>query len=232
MARPTEPRGPDRLRHDYPDGVTSGIRSTRSAAGPLLAVALGGALLLAGCTGAQAKTEPAEPRKLSASQAGGAYLEAVCPVNTAWGEADLEIDRLRLTLDRGDADPSGARSALRTVGQASGTAADALDPKRNEWPKAAAPAIAKVRETLVADQKELTRVEKLDAKKLADYSWQGGEAAGAAAADARNALKLPDDPAFACSEWADQHGSKGAKKSKESPAKDGSASDTKGKANG
>ncbi|MBK0420979.1 hypothetical protein JD292_02635 [Leucobacter sp. CSA2] len=189
--------------------MTFGTRSRPRAALPLLAAGAALALPLAGCSAGPAA--PPEPRKLSASQAGGAYLDAVCPVNAAWDEADVQIDRLRLALERGDGSPEAAQRALVSAGTASATAAKRLDPAVSEWPEAAAPAVENVRQTLIEDERQAARVAKLSAEELANYTWKGAEESGKAAAAARKALALPDDPAFACSEWEAQGQKQGSK---------------------
>lgn len=151
-----------------------------------------------------AADEP-EPEKLSASQAGGVYLDAVCPVNTAWDVVDVELDRLRTQLARGDEDSTAIEEALAQLGDASAAAAEALDATTHEWPREAAGPVESVRETLIADRKQAAALAKRPAADIAEYSWEGGTEAGAAAAEARAALGLPEDPVFACTEWAAQH---------------------------
>lgn len=156
-------------------------------------------LLLAGC--AAGDPEPVEPEPLTATQAGGLYLSAVCPVNTAWDDVDLELDRLRLAVGRGDADPRALARALTDVAEASERATQALDPADAGWPAQAAPAIAEVRDTLRADRSQALRVAKLPAEELAVYEWQGSGEIAEAAATARSALALPADAATACAQW-------------------------------
>ncbi|WP_416442697.1 hypothetical protein AB3K78_09490 [Leucobacter sp. HNU] len=114
----------------------------------MAAVAAAGAVLLvlSGC----GRAEP-EPKKLTASEAGTQYLSAVCPVNDAWDRADVELDRLRLVAARGSAatqvDPKPFSSAIGVVGTESARAAEQLGSAGIVWPKAAAPAIAEVRDS-------------------------------------------------------------------------------------
>lgn len=184
------------------------------------AVALG-TLMLAGCS---APPEP-EPEVLAASEAGGAYLDAVCPVNAAWDIADAELEQLRLALARGDDDAEPVADALSEVAQASKKAAARLDPKQTTWPSPARSAIADVRQTLLDDREQAETVAKLPANKIAAYTWVGGEETAAAAAAAHAALELPDGAEDACSQWADQRAPQGTGSSAEgqdtAPAKPG-----------
>ena len=166
-------------------------------------------LLLAGCS-ASAPPEPApEPEVLSASEAGGLYLDAVCPVNAVWDEVDVELDRLRLTVSRGEDDTRRFAAALNELAAASKTAAHNLDPKTLDkaghvWPEGALDQIAAVQQTLVADQKQAATVAKLDAHEIVNYSWKGAETVGTAASEARAALGLPEDGESACTQWQEQ----------------------------
>lgn len=172
-----------------------------------------GLLLLAGCT---PEPEP-EPEVLTASEAGGAYLDAVCPVNAAWDIADAELEQLRLALARGTAsetklaDAKRVSDALERVAAASSAAAKRLAPTATTWPEDAQAAVDDVRETLVTDREQVKRVVKLPPHKLTRYEWDGAEETATAAARAREALGLPEDADAACTQWADQQ-------STESPA--------------
>lgn len=166
-------------------------------------------LLLSGCS----EAEPAEPEVLSASVAGGVYLDAVCPVNDAWDAADLELDRLRLALGRGEGDAREIAAALREVAAASKTAAAELSSEEQTWPKAAQDPVAAVRKTLLDDKAQAERAAKLSVKELAAYSWEGSVEVATAAAEARAALDLPADAVLACTQWREQQ--KEAKEQKE-----------------
>ncbi|MBL3698361.1 hypothetical protein [Leucobacter luti] len=173
------------------------------------------ALLLAGCS--QTPPEPT-PEVLTASTAGAAYLDAVCPVNTAWDLADVELDRLRLAVSRGSADPDDTAAALRHVADESKRAAASLDPKRSTWPAPAREAVAEVRQTLVADRKQALTVAKLDAKRMVAHTWEGAGDAAAAATAAHTALELPTEPDAACTQWAEQRAEAKAEKQRETAA--------------
>lgn len=160
------------------------------------------ALLVTSC-GAGTPT-PVEPEELSASKAGGLYLSAVCPVNDEWDRVDLEIDRLRLALGRGDGSPKNAARALVDLADASARSEKALAPKGQAWPTAAEPAIEAVRDTLRADRAQALRVAKLPADELVAYSWQGSAEIATAASDARSALGLPANALDACVQWGEQ----------------------------
>ncbi|QIM16831.1 hypothetical protein G7067_11145 [Leucobacter insecticola] len=165
------------------------------------AILLGFAFLASGCSQAE---EPVEPEVLSASAAGGVYLDAVCAVNDAWDTADLELDRLRIGLGRGEGDAAALQAALREVASASKSAAAELSSEDQIWPSAAQDPVDKVRKTLIADQTQAERVAKLSAAELAEYSWEGSETISKAAAEARAALDLPADGALACTQWREQ----------------------------
>lgn len=183
-------------------------RTRRAGLAGLAAVVL----LLTGCgSGDPAPAEP-EPEPLSATRAGGLYLSAVCPVNDAWDAADLELDRLRLALGRGEADTEALAEALRDVADASAEAADELGPKRQSWPESASSAIAAVRASLTADERQALTVSKMSASKIVAYTWQGSDDIATAAADARAALGLPADAETACAQWAEQQASAEAEK--------------------
>ncbi|MBP1324792.1 hypothetical protein JOF28_000024 [Leucobacter exalbidus] len=174
-----------------------------------LAIAATG-LLLAGCSAGAGSAEPKpKPEVLSASEAGGIYLDAVCPVNQAWDAADVELDRLRLTISRGEPDTRRFASAMNKVAAASKTAANDLDPKTLDtdghvWPKDALTEVAAVQRTLTSDQAQATKVAKFGVNQVLGYEWDGAEDLGAAASAARAALGLPADGENACQQWHDQ----------------------------
>lgn len=154
-------------------------------------------LLLSGCAGG-APEEP-EPEELTVTEAGARYLEAICPVNDTWDAVDLEVDRLRVEVSRGepgDTDPLAA--ALKQLERSALAAAKLLDDASVAWPAAAESAVADVRDTLTDDAKQAEKAAKLDGREAVDYSWDGAGDIGAAAAKARAALGLPEDPAAAC----------------------------------
>ncbi|WP_244302875.1 hypothetical protein [Leucobacter coleopterorum] len=158
--------------------------------------------LTPGCAAHDPK--PQKPEVLTASKAGGLYLDAVCPVNEAWDSADLELDRLRLALGRGGTNTKEFAAAMKSVSGASATAARQLAPKDQAWPEEVKPHIADVRDTLLADQKQALKVAKLPAKEVAAYEWQGRDDIAASASEARVSLGLPADPELACRQWAEQ----------------------------
>lgn len=164
------------------------------------------ALLVTGCASDPTPEPEPEPEVLSASVAGGRYLDAVCPVNEAWDEADVEIDRLRIAQARGESDTRLFAEAMRRVGQQSAAAAEALDLEDSDeaWPADAETAIGRVEQSLRADAKEAEKAAKLPIGEAAGYAWQGSDAAAASAAEARAALGLPEDAVTACAQWAEQ----------------------------
>lgn len=176
----------------------------------MLAVAAIAGLMLVGCSGqADSEAPEAEPEVLSASEAGGIYLEAVCPVNASWDAADVELERLKLTVSRGDDDTARFAAAMNEVATASKTAVKALDPKTldtegHAWPKAASADIEAVRKTLANDQKQAARVAKLTASEAVNYAWQGADEVGTASSAARESLGLPSDGQSACEQWQEQ----------------------------
>ena len=167
-------------------------------------------LILVGCSGQAAPAAPEpEPEVLSASEAGGIYLDAVCPVNAAWDAADLALERLRLIASRGEYDTRRFAVAMDEVAAASKKAARELDPKTldkegHAWPAAASADIAAVRKSLQADHKQAARVAKLTSSDVLGYSWKGAEEVGGAASAAREALALPADGESACAQWNEQ----------------------------
>lgn len=171
-------------------------------------VPLGVVMLICGLTGCA--EEVPEPQELTVSEAGAEYLEAVCPVNAAWDDADVALDRLRLEADRaaerdsGDVesvDVADFAQRMRAVAKHSADAAAALTASTTRWPDAAAGSIAEVARTLEDDEGQAARVAKLGAEKALDYRWEGAEDVGSAAASARDALGLPDDADAACAQW-------------------------------
>ncbi|MBC9943373.1 hypothetical protein ICL81_02355 [Leucobacter sp. cx-328] len=183
--------------------------------GSAVALSLG----LAGCT----KSEPEPQVKLSVSEAAAEYLDAVCPVNSAWDAADAEIDRLRIAVARGEdgIDTRLYADAITKVGEASSTAATQLTSADTVWPGAAGPLVAKVSSSLVADAKSAPGAAKLEAEQVIVYEWPGAERAGAAAATVREALGLPDDAVAACDARAEQIAEeRAAEKAKKAEAAD------------
>ena len=166
---------------------------------------------LAGCGGEPEPVPEPEPEieVLSVSEAGGVYLDAVCPVNAAWDEADVELDRLRVALGRGDGEPIDTRlfaDAMEEVAAASERAAERLETEQQEWPTGTRSAVETVRDTLEADRKQAQRVAELDADEAVGYAWRGVAESAAAAAEARAALGLPEDPIAACAQWEERSG--------------------------
>ncbi|WP_156322546.1 hypothetical protein [Leucobacter musarum] len=173
-------------------------------------VPLGAMMLVCGLTGCA--EEAPEPQELTVSQAGAKYLDAVCPVNAAWDDADVALDRLRLEADRvvesdsrdsENVDVTDFANRMRAVAKQSAEAASALTASNTLWPDAAADSIAEVARTLHDDEDQAARVAQLSAEKALDYRWEGAEDVGSAAASARAALGLPDDADAACAEWRD-----------------------------
>lgn len=177
--------------------------AVRRGRGALVAFAAS-LLLLPGCA-----PEPApEPEVLSATAAGRAYLDAVCPVNEAWGEVDVAVDELRIAVARSGADAGTAqlREAVDRLDETVDAAVEQLGSKKRTWPTGARDEIEGVRDSLRADAKQLAELRKLPADEAASYAWAPGDAAEAGAA-ARAALQLPDDAEAACVQWAEQRGS-------------------------
>lgn len=162
-------------------------------------LAIVGALALTGCTA----PEP-EPEELTVTAAGARYLDAICPVNAAWESVDLEIDRLRLVLSRGEAgDTAAIGAALTELEHASTVASETLSDETVAWPAKAEGGVAEVAETLAADAEQAARAAKLPAADLVDYSWEGAKAIGSAAVTTRAALGLPEDLGSACADRPD-----------------------------
>ncbi len=158
-------------------------------------------LMLTGCVGSE---PPPEPEVLTVSQAGNAYLDAVCPVNAAWDQADAELEKLRLRLAQGAAKPDALAAALEEVAAESAAAAKRLDPSRTTWPGGAQDAVAEVRTTLVADRAQAQKLAALEAEEMAEYRWKGADDTAAAAESARASLDLPSDSDAACAQRAAQ----------------------------
>lgn len=156
---------------------------------------------LVGCT-AEPEPEP-EPVVLTATEAGALYLDAVCPVNDAWDQADIEIDRLRIAVDRGETDTSEFAAAMTSLAEAHEHAAEALQPEDSTWPSGTQDEIAAVKASLVADSEEARQVAELPAEDATVYAWQGAETAAATAQAAREVLNLPEDPVAACEQHAE-----------------------------
>ena len=189
--------------------IRSGLSARKAWAAGVISVAA--TLLLAGCTGAGSADPAPEdaPEVLSATEAGGIYLDAVCPVNAAWDDADLELERLRLTVSRGGDDTRRFAAAMQKVAKQSGAAAHELDPKvldrgGHAWPATALDEIEAVQKTLKADEKQAAKVAKFDAAQVLEYTWKGSTELGTAASAARAALGLPADGENACAQWAKQ----------------------------
>lgn len=152
----------------------------------------GAALLLAGCTAA----EP-EPEELTVTAAGARYLEAVCPVNEAWDAVDVEVERLRIAVARGEAGDTGDLGKLLATLEAQ-SAAETLDDPSVAWPGGATPAVESVAKTLADDAEQAGSIAELEAQEAVDYRWDGAATIAETAAAARAALGLPEDPVVAC----------------------------------
>lgn len=199
--------GTDRTSTDHiGTDRTNAARTRATRTGMALACAL---LVTTGC--ASLTPVPPEPEVLTASTAGATYLDAVCPVNEAWDEADVVIDSLRVVVSGdasgGEVDVDQARAdyvaALESVGAASTEAAAALSPEDRVWPDGAAATVEKIHASLLADAEEIEGAAELSAKEAADYIWDVGDIA-VVSAEARAALDLPEDPEFACAAWQKQ----------------------------
>lgn len=139
---------------------------------------------------------------LTITQAGGAYLDAVCPVNDAWDDLDLAVDQFRLALDGGNS--SGAEDrfteALTALGTKSRTAARTLEDSDQIWPAGAASSVEEVAESLREDFDESVRAAKLDPEDAVALTWPGATESAAAASAVREALGLPAEGREACAE--------------------------------
>ena len=162
---------------------------------------------LTAVTGCAGQAEP-EPERLTVTGAGTVYLEAVCPINAAWDEADAAIDALRIVVAREPADTAAEASALTHAIAALGTVNDEteqaitqLDPATHTWPDIALDPVEDVREQLRLSVEQVDRVRALEATEMAEHQWVAGESSDVAAA-ARASLGLPDTAEVACAEWA------------------------------
>lgn len=151
---------------------------------------------LSGC----AAPEP-EPEALTITEAGSRYLDAVCPVNAAWDEVDVEVDRLRIAISRGDSvDTAGYVDALAGMELASRAAVETLDDPLVAWPAEAEAAVAEVGDSLRADARHAEEAAELAAAAAVAHRWPDVSNIADAALRARVALGLPEDPAGACAE--------------------------------
>lgn len=160
-------------------------------------------LALGGCA-SEPSAEPVEttpPEPLTVSKAGTLYLDAVCPLDEAWGEVDVELDRLRIAVGRGDTDTSTFAKAMDRLADASKHASELLDAPGQSWPEEAEDEIAAVRKTIDADEKQAKTVAKMPASQAVNYAWEGAADIGASATAARAVLGLPSDPDAACAQW-------------------------------
>lgn len=148
-------------------------------------------------TGCAPEPEP-DPVVLTTTEAGSVYLDAVCPVNSAWDEVDLEIDRLRIAVERGEADTTAFASAMTELAEAHTAAAEALQPEDSTWPSGAQDEVTAVQKSLLADSEEALEAAELPAEEATTYSWQGAEQAAASGAAARDVLGITEDPVTAC----------------------------------
>lgn len=178
-----KPRTPSALR-------VPRVVATAVAAAAVSVMALFGA----GC----APEPDPEPVVLTTTEAGSVYLDAVCPVNSAWDEADLEIDRLRIAIERGEADTTAFASAMTELSEAHTAAAEALQPEDSTWPSGAQDEVAAVQKSLLGDGEEALEVAELSAEKVTTYSWRGAKQAAATGAAAREVLGITEDPVTAC----------------------------------
>lgn len=152
---------------------------------------------LVGCA-PEPVVEP-EPVVLTVTDAGKRYLEAVCPLNAAWDAVDLEIDRVRIGIERGETvDLSLFREAVASVTRLSTAAEASLGDASVEWPAAAVGPVTDVRNSLDADIEQTLAVSQLSADAVATYVWKGTDEVASSAAAARASLELPDDPSIAC----------------------------------
>ena len=193
------------------------------------AIAGAALLLLVGCAPEPGEDAvPPEPEVLTASKAGGIYLDAVCPVNDAWDELDVEVDRLRIAHARGETEMGRFHEAALALGEASEGAAKLLEPKNKAWPEDAVDEVEAVRASLRTDAKRAKSVAELPIAEAAVYVWPGAAEAGAEAAAAREALGLPADPIAACLQWDEQQAAQRAAEQEAMRAE--AEADAKGKA--
>lgn len=160
-----------------------------------------GAILAIGLLGLTGCSAAPEPDELTVTAAGARYLDAVCSVNAAWDTVDVEVDRLRISVARGESgDTRAIETALAALGRETDNAMALLDDESVGWPQSAVSAISRVLNTLEADTEQIAAVAELPGRELADYSWSGAENAAASAAAARTALGLPEEAGLACDE--------------------------------
>lgn len=180
------------------EAIALRLRHATSKFTALVVAAL--ALALAACA---PEPEP-EPDLLTASEAGALYLDAVCPLNAVWDEADVEIDRLRIQVERGEDGTQAFAASMTRVAEASDEAGRMLAHEDYAWPAAVQPEIDDVRASLQNDAAQALEVAEMSAAEAADYTWQGMDAAAESGARAREALELPEDPVAACTQHAEQ----------------------------
>lgn len=169
---------------------------------------LAAALALAAAASVTACAPEPEPEPLTVSTAGAAYLDAVCPVNAAWDDADLQIDLLRIAVERGDGDTRAYAASMRRVAEVSRDSADRLADEDRAWPADAADAVAAVADTLTADAEQAEKVAELEAKPAVTHQWEGADDVASTSRAARQALGLPDSGEAACAQRND-HGTEG-----------------------
>lgn len=150
---------------------------------------------------------PAEPTVLTLTSAAETYLDAVCPLNSAWDRVDTRVDALRQAISAGSPE-SGAllhavRSELRHTAQVGERAAAALGAADLKWPAEAEASVGAVIDSLQRDATEIGQVLELSAERTAAYTWADPGTADALAGRVRADLGLPDDPRAACQGRAD-----------------------------
>lgn len=181
----------------------AGIVMSRFAAGAWASAALAAALVLSGCAPEPVVEPEPEPELLTISDAGGRYLDAVCPMNELWDAVDIEVDRLRIAAARGDGDASSSDTrlfveAITALETKIVAAEELLGDETVEWPVGAKRAIAAVQSSLASDAGQAQVVSEMSAADIAAYKWMGVDALASASQEARAALGLPDDPRVAC----------------------------------
>jgi hypothetical protein len=139
--------------------------------------------------------------KLSVSQAADQYLSVVCPVNDAWNALDLSIDNLRLELDHGHADAADATQKLKRFEKVATRAATELRKQRDSFPKSVHEPAADVADALERDADTAAKAVKLDAQKLAEFSWPNTEDTAQKTQIARKKLSLSADATTSCDAW-------------------------------
>lgn len=192
-------------------GMKSGKRragtvTTGYGAVVLTTSALVASFMLSGCA-PEPVIEP-EPELLTLTDAGQRYLDAVCPVNELWDAVDIEVDRLRIAVARGDDGSDGDGNdgtdtrlfvvAVHALEDGIVSADELLGDKTVEWPRGAKRAIAAVQSTLSTDAEQARLVAEMNAAEIVAYSWKGTERLAAASLETRSALGLPEDPQLAC----------------------------------